>query len=92
MPHMRTLKFLIPASLLVASALTIGCSNSGIPNHVASEPAAAASHFIPTSNLVLVANADRTDIGQVVISGTTNLPDGLKMWIEVESPTLAQAF
>ena len=40
--------------------------------------------FSPLVDLVLDAQAERTEDGRVVISGTTNLPDGLKLWVAVE--------
>lgn len=51
-------------------------------NH--SDPAPKRAAFSPLVELVLDALAERTEDGQVVISGTTNLPDGLKLWVEVE--------
>jgi hypothetical protein len=44
--------------------------------------------FSANNDLVIDASAARTEDGRVVISGTTNLPDGLKMWINVEEGKL----
>lgn len=49
-----------------------------------SDPAPKRAAFSPEVEVVLGAHAERTEDGQVVISGTTNLPDGLKLWVEVE--------
>src|SRR5579864_1820326 len=61
--------------LLAVSAVTISCSDTPSPTQ-------AAKPYVPPTTLTLDAHTARTDDGRVVISGTTNLPDGLKMWIE----------
>lgn len=40
--------------------------------------------FSPDSYLFINASAKRIDDGRVVISGETNLPEGLKMWVTIE--------
>jgi hypothetical protein len=77
-------KFLVPLFVLFVSIVAVGCSDSPNATQSATSTSAPVTRFVPTADLVLTARADRTDIGQVVISGVTNLPDGLKMWIEVE--------
>lgn len=63
--------------LLVSVGFVIGCKDS------ASAPPTAKPYTLPAV-LTLDARAYRTDDGEIVISGTTNLPDGLKLWVEVE--------
>ena len=65
--------------LLALPAIILGCSS----------PAPATSNSVakpysPPTALTLSAHAIRNELGQVVISGTTNLPDGVKLWVEVE--------
>jgi hypothetical protein len=48
----------------------------------------AAKAYEPPLALTLDAQTSRTDDGRIIISGTTNLPHGLKMWIEVEDGRL----
>jgi hypothetical protein len=71
-------------SLLIASAAIFGCSSSSSPNQNSSTVTQPPKPFVRTADLFLTAHADRTDNGQVVISGTTNLPDNLKIWVHVE--------
>lgn len=84
-------KYLMPASLVILSALIVGCSSP------ATNQATKSAHttqlqtrkpFDATAPMVLTAHTQRMDNGQVVISGTTNLPDNLKMWVEVEQGRL----
>jgi hypothetical protein len=65
------------ALLLLMAAATAGCSDS-------TNPISAQKPYLTSAELTLDPQAIRTSDGQVVISGTTNLPDGLKMSIEVE--------
>jgi hypothetical protein len=67
--------------LLALSALTISCSDNPSPTQ-------AAKPYVRPTALTLDAHTTRTDDGRVVVSGTTNLPDGLKMWIEVQQGRL----
>jgi len=76
---------LIPLSLL---AVICGCSGSSNSNHDINVAKQIREPFLRTADMTLTAHADRTDNGQVVISGTTNLPENLKMWIDVESGRL----
>lgn len=46
--------------------------------------------FSPLSVLFIEATPERTEDGRVVISGSTNLPDGLKLWVHVEEGRLPQ--
>jgi hypothetical protein len=75
---------LVTVSLLAVSAVTFGCSSSSNSTQTASTVTPTRQPFVRTADLSLTAHADRTDNGQVVISGTTNLPDNLKMWVHVE--------
>jgi hypothetical protein len=73
-----TAAILISAIGLLASlGSVIGCKDS------VSAPPTAKPYTLPAV-LTLDARAYRTDDGEIVISGTTNLPDGLKLWVEVE--------
>jgi len=76
---------LVAVSLLIASAAIFGCSSSSNPNQNSSTVTSPPKPFVRTADLFLTGHADRTNNGQVVISGTTNLPDGLKMWVDVEA-------
>lgn len=81
--------FLTAVALLAASVVVSACHQS--PTGSAAISGAAAPHRTPFStndDLVIDASAARTDDGRVVISGTTNLPDGLKMWVDVEEGRL----
>ena len=62
-------------------AALIGCKDSINANAVAKP------YTIPAS-LEINAQASRTDDGAVVVSGTTDLPDGFKLWVEVEDGRL----
>lgn len=75
---------LIAVSLLIAFAAIFGCSGSSNSSQDINIGRQARQPFVRTADLVLTAHADRTDNGQVVISGTTNLPNNLKMWVNVE--------
>lgn len=68
--------------------MTLGCLGSANSTQKAHTIEHAQQTFLSTANLVLTADAERMNNGQVVISGTTNLPDNLKMWVEVESGRL----
>jgi hypothetical protein len=75
------MKLVIKSWLLLLALALLGCSKS---------PRATSeikSYTLPAA-LTLDAHASRNEIGKVVISGTTNLPDGLHMWIEVEDGRL----
>ena len=74
------MKSALTLCVLAASAVTISCSGTPSPIQAAKPYAQHA--------LTLDAHTTRTDDGRVVISGTTNLPDGLKMWIEVQEGRL----
>jgi hypothetical protein len=63
--------------LLTSLSFVIGCKDS------ASAPPTAKPYTLPAA-LTLDASATRTDDGEIVISGRTNLPDGLKFWVQVE--------
>ncbi len=75
------MKSALTLCLLAVSAVTISCSDTPSPTQ-------AAKPYVPPTALTLDAHTARTDDGRVVISGTTNLPDGLKMWIEVQEGRL----
>ena len=66
---------------LALSTVSIGCKDSTSPTPIAK------AYTVPAA-LTLDAHATRTDDGRIVVSGTTNLPDGLKMWVEVEDGSL----
>lgn len=81
--------FLIVFALLVASVIVSACHQSSSGPAAVSD--AAVPHRTPFStnnDLVIDATTARTDDGRVVISGMTNLPDGLKMWVDVEEGRL----
>jgi hypothetical protein len=67
--------------LLVLYTVTIGCK-------VTTSPTPTDKPYNLPATLTLEARASRTDDGRIVISGATNLPDGLKMWVEVEDGRL----
>jgi hypothetical protein len=67
--------------LLALYTVSIGCK-------VTTSPTPTAKTYSLPAALTLDAHAGRTDDGRIVISGTTNLPDGLKMWVEVEEGRL----
>jgi hypothetical protein len=69
--------------LLAFSAVTVGCKDT-------TGRASTSKPYTLPATLNLDAHASRTDDGRVVISGATNLPDGLKMWVEVEDGRLPQ--
>jgi len=77
---------LLALSALILPVLIFGCSSSSTPDQNASS--ATLTQPLHTVDLTLTAHADRTESGQVIISGTTNLPDNLKMWVEVEDGRL----
>lgn len=79
--------FLAGAALLATSLIIAGCHQSQDLAAV-SNPAPHQTPFSTTNDLVIDASAARTDDGRVVILGTTNLPDGLKMWVNVEEGKL----
>lgn len=54
-----------------------GSKDSGIPLPV--------KPYVLPDVVSLEANAHRTDDGGIVILGNTNFPDGMKMWVHVES-------
>jgi hypothetical protein len=70
-------------NLLPLIAMVLGCKGS--PN---SDPPPK-PYAIPAV-LTLDPRASRTGDGRVVVSGTTNLPDGFKMWVEVGNGRAAQ--
>lgn len=70
------LKKALPVSLLLALTFA-GCSDN-------TNPVQTPRPYTIPAELVLDAHASRIADGRIVISGTTNLPDGLKMWIEIE--------
>lgn len=71
--------------LLALFVCMVGCDS---PTNTGQSTSIPAKPFDRTADLILSAHVDRNDIGQVIVSGTTNLPDGLKMWVEVESGRL----
>jgi hypothetical protein len=77
----RRVKSALTLCLLAVSAVIISCSDTP-------SPTLAAKPYVPPAALNLDAHTARMDDGRVVISGTTNLPDGLKMWIEVQEGRL----
>jgi len=79
---------IVGAALLTASLLVGGCHQSHSDSKPLSDPALHPTAFSKTNDLVIDSSAVRTDDGRVVISGTTNLPDGLKMWVNVEDGKL----
>ncbi len=81
-------KMFLAAVPLLASLVVSGCHQSPSAPLAISDAAPHRSPFSPNSDLVIDASATRTDDGRVVISGTTNLPDGLKMWVDVEEGKL----
>lgn len=78
--------FVLVAILITGFVIfAVTLSRTSSPSHKASAPSKA---FSPNSSLFINAVASRTDDGRIVISGETNLPDGLKMWIAVEDGKL----
>jgi hypothetical protein len=79
----RVLKFICfvgcAIALLIVLVLIFVPSNKS-PN---TEPSAHVATLY--QDVVLKAHGDREPDGAIVISGTTNLPNGLKMWVEIES-------
>jgi hypothetical protein len=71
-----------------------GCSNSSNqeqpPRPAAAKEAQARGAYVLPDVLTLEAYADRTSDGRIVISGSMNFPDGMKMWVQVESGRLPQ--
>ena len=78
--------FLTGTALLIGLVIA-GCrdSNSG---STASPAAAALKAFSPNQDLLIDASASRLKDGRVVIAGNTNLPEGLKLWVNVEDGKL----
>jgi len=85
------MRFVLNSQLTLPLAILIvcsGCTNSPSPSPSTSASSAAPSapaqrpYSLPTE-LRLDAQAQRTGEGAVLVVGTTNFPDGLKMWIEV---------
>ena len=69
--------------LFALYSVTVGCRDS-------TSPIPPPKQYTLPAALTLDAGASRTEDGRIVISGTTNLPDGLKMWVEVEEGCLPQ--
>jgi hypothetical protein len=78
---LQTMKSALALFLLAFSIIVIACKDSTSPLPT-TKP-----YTLPTA-LNLDAHASRTDDGRIVISGTTNLPDGIKIWVEVEDGRL----
>jgi len=77
-----TLKAAYFSVLLTASIILVGCSST--PSGQSNTVLEAHKAYAVPSEFFLKAHADRGVDGGIVISGTTNLPDGLKIWVEIE--------
>ena len=80
--------FLAAVGLLVASVVVSACHQSPSNSPTVSNPAQHRRPFSTNADLVIDASGMRTEDGRVVISGTTNLPEDLKMWVNVEEGKL----
>jgi predicted nucleic acid-binding Zn ribbon protein len=75
-------------AIIVAAIVFSSSPNKQSADSGQNAPALHRPPFSANNDLVIDASAARTEDGRVVISGTTNLPDGLKMWINVEEGKL----
>jgi hypothetical protein len=81
-------------SILAACLIFGGCSSEPVPNSSSSSPAAATPsspkpHVLP-AEFFLKPVVERGKDGEIYISGTTNLPDGMKMWVTLGSKKAQQ--
>jgi len=81
-------KIFLAAVTLLASMVVSACQQSPSAPSAISDAAPHRTTFSTNNDLVIDASAARMDDGRVVISGITNLPDGLKMWVDVEEGKL----
>src|SRR5271170_5257872 len=74
------MKLSFPLSVSVVCLLTASCSQ---PSQT-TPPPLVKPYTLP-SEFTLDAHAERGAEGEIYVVGSTNFPDGLKMWIHVES-------
>jgi hypothetical protein len=72
----------IIAALLIVIGLLQRAKESGLPSETSGKP-----YRLP-AELSLNAHAQRESAGGIYIVGATNFPDGMKLWVQVESGRL----
>ena len=81
--------FLMGTVVLAAGLVIAGCHESHSDSTADPSPAGSALNaFSPDRDLFIDASASRLVDGRIVISGSTNLPEGLKLWVNVEEGKL----
>jgi len=84
---MRKLMTLFLAGAAVLVMLVVVACRESTPSSAAT-PTQAHKAFSPAADLFINASAVRAKDGRIVIEGTTNLPEGLKLWVNVEEGKL----
>jgi ABC-type xylose transport system permease subunit len=74
----------LPLFVLSLGGLLViaGCSDT--PQSGKSAAPQPPQPYVIPAELMLTAHADRQADGSIVIAGTTNLPDHVKLWVEIE--------
>lgn len=79
------MKVCVIAVLLITSSSIVGCHEQAPSSDTSASDSPIQKVNAVSSDIFLNAHGDRQPDGTIVIFGKTNLPDGLKMWVEIES-------
>ncbi len=83
------MKLTLMGTVALAGLVVAGCHESnGGASADPSPSGSALKAFSPDRDLFIDASASRLVDGRIVVFGTTNLPEGLKLWVNVEEGKL----